>query len=110
RELDPLAGEAGADPERDRQMRLAGPRRAQHDHVLLRMAEVELAEVLDHGLAHRALEGEVELLQRLSGREASRLDPVLAAVGLPLMRPRPRARLPRSARATTPPRALCRRA
>jgi hypothetical protein len=31
--------------------------------------EVELAEVLDHGLLHRALEGEVELLERLSGWE-----------------------------------------
>ncbi len=33
-------------------------------------------------LADRALEGEVELLERLAGREAGRLDPALAAVGL----------------------------
>jgi hypothetical protein len=42
--------------------------------------EVQLAEVLDHLLLDRALEGEVELLQRLAGREARRLDPVLTAV------------------------------
>jgi hypothetical protein len=44
--------------------------------------EVELAEVLDHGLLDRALEAEVELLERLAGREAGRLDPRLAAVRL----------------------------
>jgi hypothetical protein len=46
------------------------------------LEEVELAEMLDHRLLHRALEGEVELLERLPGREARGLDPVLAAVGL----------------------------
>jgi hypothetical protein len=44
--------------------------------------EVELAKMLDHRLAHRALEGEVELLERLAGRKLRRLDPALAAVGL----------------------------
>jgi hypothetical protein len=44
--------------------------------------EVELSEVLDHLPFDRALEGEVELLERLAGREAGRLDPALAAVGL----------------------------
>jgi hypothetical protein len=44
--------------------------------------EVELAEVLDHLAADRALEGEVELLERLAGREAGRLDARLAAVRL----------------------------
>jgi hypothetical protein len=42
--------------------------------------EVELAEVLDHLALDRALEGEVELLERLSGPKARRLDPRLAAV------------------------------
>jgi hypothetical protein len=42
--------------------------------------EVELAEVLDHLAADRALEGEVELLQRLAGAETGGLDAALAAV------------------------------
>jgi hypothetical protein len=46
--------------------------------------EVELAEVFDHRLAHRALEGEVELLERLASRAAldGRLATSLAAQGL----------------------------
>jgi hypothetical protein len=44
--------------------------------------EVELAEVLDHGLLDRALEAEVELLERLAGREPRGLDPGLAAVAV----------------------------
>jgi hypothetical protein len=40
-------------------------------------------DVLDHLLLHRALEGEIELLQSLARREARRLDPVLAPVGFP---------------------------
>jgi hypothetical protein len=39
--------------------------------------------VLDDLLFDGALEGEVELLQGLTRREASGLDPVLATVGLP---------------------------
>jgi hypothetical protein len=81
-EGDPLAGEAGADRDRDRQVRLAGPGRAEQNDVLARVEEVELAEVLDHLALDGALEAEVELLERLAGREASRLDPALAAVGL----------------------------
>src|SRR5262249_15168341 len=79
-EGDPLAGEAGADPERDRQMRLAGPRRAQEDDVVLRGEEIELAQVQDERLLDRALEAEVELLGRLAGGEAGLLDSALAAV------------------------------
>ena len=48
REQHALAGEAGADPERDREVCLAGAGRAEQDHVLLGVQEVELAEVLDH--------------------------------------------------------------
>jgi len=44
--------------------------------------EVELPEMLDHGLVHRALKGEVELLQRLAGGEPRRLDPPFAAVAV----------------------------
>jgi hypothetical protein len=44
--------------------------------------EVELPQVLDDLAADRALEGEVELLQRLAGRQARRLHARLAAVRL----------------------------
>jgi hypothetical protein len=61
---------------------LAGPGRTEQHHVLARVQEVELAEVLDHRLFDRALEAEVELLECLAGREARRLDARLATVGL----------------------------
>jgi hypothetical protein len=38
--------------------------------------------MLDHLLLDAALEGEVELLKRLSGREPGGFDPVLAAVAV----------------------------
>jgi len=50
-------------------MGLPAARRAEEDHVLLAVEEVELAEVLDHLLLDRALEGEVELLERLASGE-----------------------------------------
>ena len=58
------------------------PGGSEEDHVLFGVQEVELAEVLDHGLLHDALEGEVELLQRLAGGEPRGADPALAAVRL----------------------------
>ena len=81
-ERDALTGQAGADPERDRHVRLAGAGWAEQDDVLAAGEEVELAEMGDQGLLDRALEGEVELLERLSGREAGGLDAALAAVRL----------------------------
>jgi hypothetical protein len=59
---------------------LAGAGRAEEDDVVFGGEEVELAEVEDERLLDRALEAEVELLERLSGGEAGLLDPVLAAV------------------------------
>jgi hypothetical protein len=82
REGDALAGQAGPHPERDREVGLAGAGRAEQDHVLARVQEVELPQVLDHLALDRALEGEVELLERLSGGEARGLDARLAAMGL----------------------------
>src|SRR3954454_3991018 len=82
RERDAVTGQAGADRDGDREMALAGAGRAQEDDVLLGVQEVELAEVLDDLAADRALEGEVELLERLAGGEARGLDPALAAVAL----------------------------
>jgi hypothetical protein len=53
-------------------------RLTKQDHVLAAMKEVELAEVLDDLLLDRALEGEVELLERLACREPGCLDPGLS--------------------------------
>jgi hypothetical protein len=77
-----VAGQAGADRDRDRDVGLAGAGRAQQHDVLLGVQEVELAEVFDHLALDRALEGEVELLERLSGGQAGGLDARFAAVRL----------------------------
>ena len=61
-------------------MRLAGAGWAQEDDVFLGREEVELPQVEHERLLRRALEGEVELLERLALREASRLAPRLATV------------------------------
>jgi hypothetical protein len=81
-ELDALTGEARADADGDRQVRFAGPGRAEEDHVLFGVEEVELSEVLDDCLLHAALEGEVELLKRLAGGKPRGLDPALAAMAV----------------------------
>src|SRR6266513_772454 len=73
---------AGADRDRDRQVRLASAGRSEQNHVLPCVQEVELPEVLDDRLLHAALEGEVELFQGLAGREAGGLDAALAAVAV----------------------------
>jgi hypothetical protein len=61
---------------------LPGAGRAEQDHVLARVQEVELPEVLDDGLLHAALEREVELLERLARREPRGLDAALTAVAV----------------------------
>src|SRR6202020_2679240 len=77
-----LPGQAGADRQRDRQVRLAGAGWPEQDHVFLAVQEVELTEVLDHLPLDRALEGEVELLERLSGGKARSADASIATVSL----------------------------
>ena len=62
-----MPGQAGADADGDREVGLAGAGRAEQDDVLFAGEEVELAEVQDGGARDRCLEGEVELLERLSG-------------------------------------------
>jgi hypothetical protein len=61
---------------------LAGAGRTEQDDVLACVEKVELAQALDHLSLDRALEGEVELLERLAGGEAGGLDPALTAVAL----------------------------
>jgi hypothetical protein len=82
-EQDTLPGEACADRERDREMCLAGAGWPKEDDVFLGVQEVELPEMLDYLLFDGALEGEVELLERLSGWEPCGFDPQLAAGGVP---------------------------
>jgi hypothetical protein len=79
-ERDAVPGQAGADSQGDREVGLAGPWGPEQDDVLFAGEEVELAEVLDQRLLDRALEGEVELLERLAGGEPRGLDAALAAV------------------------------
>src|SRR5436305_817583 len=55
--------------ESHREVRFAGPGRAEKDHVLASVEEVELPEMLNDRLLDAALEGEVELLQGFAGRE-----------------------------------------
>ena len=81
-ECDAVAGQAGADAERDREVSLAGPGRAEQDDVLAAVKEVELAEVQHRVAAERGLKGEVELLERLASGESRGLDAGLAAVAV----------------------------
>ena len=55
REQHALAGEAGADAEGGGDVGFAGAGRAEQDHVLAAVEEVELAEVLDHRLLHASV-------------------------------------------------------
>ena len=81
-EADALAGQTGPEAERDRQVGLAGAGRAEQHDVVAGVDEIELAEVEDQRLLHRALEAEIKLLERLAGWEAGLPDPRLAAVGV----------------------------
>ena len=77
-----MAGQAGAHRDRDREVRLAGPGRAEQQHVFAAGEEVELAEVQNDRLLDALREAEVELLECLSGREARSADTTLATVCL----------------------------
>ena len=69
--------------EGDREVGLPRPRWPQEDDVLRLREEVELREVRHRLVLHRALEGEVEVVEGLHLREAGSLHPVLATVGVP---------------------------
>ena len=57
------------------EVRLAGSGWSEEDDVFLGVQEVELPEMLDDLFFDGALEGEVELLERLSGGEPCGFDP-----------------------------------
>jgi len=69
-----VPGGAGAEAERDRQVRLAGARRSQEDDVLLAEQEVELGEVQHEILLQRALEAQSNSSSVLRlGKRAARM-------------------------------------
>jgi hypothetical protein len=68
-EDDAVAAARRLHAEGKREVRLAGPRRHQEDHVLVLDEEVELVEVQDGRALQAAGEGEVEVIERLHLRE-----------------------------------------
>ena len=82
-EQDPVAGLAGPDRQADGEVGLAGAGRAEEHDVVLGGDEVQGAQVGDQVAFEAAGVVEVELLQRLAGREPGGADAALTAVGLP---------------------------
>ena len=82
-EQNPVPGLAGPDRQPDGEVGLARARRAEKDDVVPSLHEVERAQMGDDVAAQAALVVEVEVLQRLAGREPGGPDADLAAVGLP---------------------------
>ncbi len=82
REQDPVSGLAGADRQPDREVGLAGAGRSEEHHVVFRGDEVQRAQVGDQVAFEPAGVVEVELLQRLAGRESCGADAAFAAVAL----------------------------
>jgi hypothetical protein len=82
-ERDPVAAAGRLDGQRDRQVGLAGAWWAEEHDVVGLQQEVELGEVGDELLADRPLEGEVEVVQGLDGRQPGRLDSGCPTRGLP---------------------------
>ncbi len=77
-----MAGLAGPDGQPDREVGLAGARRAQEHDVGALGDEIQGPEVRNRVALEGPLEGEVEVLEGLAGREPRRLDAPLAAVVL----------------------------
>ena len=83
REQDPVPGLAGADPQPDREVGLAGAGWSEEHDVVFGGDEVQGAQVGDEVAFEAAGVVEVELLDRLAGGEPGGADAALAAVGLP---------------------------
>ena len=79
RERDAVSGLAGLDCQRDREVALAGPGRAEEAHVAVLVGPRELREVQDQGLLGAGLGGEVEVLKRLVGRQRGVTDALAGA-------------------------------
>ena len=109
-EQDALAGEARADPQARSPGVSCRSRAGRAGSRSLGVQEVELAEVLDHLLLDGALEGEVELLERLAGGEPGGADPQPRRRRTRARRSRSRAAPRRTARSSTPPGGRARRA
>ena len=77
-----MAGLASADAERNGEMGLAGPRRAEKYDVLVSGDEVERAEMGNHGALHGVLVVEIKVLERLVAGEARGSNAVVTAVSL----------------------------
>ena len=67
--VDASAALGGRDREADREMGLADTRRTEEHDVLVPLDEAELVQALDLLAVHRGLEGEVEVGERLDGRQ-----------------------------------------
>jgi hypothetical protein len=77
-----VAGLAGADGQSDGQVGLTGAGRAEEDDVVAGGGEVQGAQVRDDLAFEAAGVVEVELFQRLAGREPGSADAAFSAVGL----------------------------
>ena len=82
RERDAVAGLAGLDRQRDRQVGLAGAGRPEEADVAVLGDPGELGEVQDQRLLGAGLRGEVEVLERLVGREGGVADALAGAGGV----------------------------
>ena len=82
RERDAVAGLAGLDRQRDREVRLAGARGPEEADVHVLGGPGELGEVQDQRLLGGGLGGEVEVLQRLVRGERGVADAVARAGGV----------------------------
>jgi site-specific DNA recombinase len=82
-EQNPVPGLAGTDRQACREMRFSCPRWTEEHDVVLARDEIQRAQMRDRFAFEAAGVLEVELLQRLAGREAGSADAALAAVVLP---------------------------
>ena len=74
RERDAVAGLAGLDRQRDREVRLAGAGRPEEADVLCSAVQASWARCKISGFSARGLGAEVEVLERLVGREGGVAD------------------------------------
>ena len=75
REVGPVAGLGGGDPERDREMALADPRRSQEQRVAALLDEAQGGQLGDDRPVDRGLEVELELGQALVERVVGEAQP-----------------------------------